>query len=117
MKRAAEAAKAGALDELEAEQAGLKHATLASSVEVGAAGIDTMEDIMKQTPQTYVLTLNSPSRKALRVWTGRSIHALRHCSVQQLNHALRELQQRINDNDIEAPVPTPCASYSINRSR
>lgn len=70
---------------------------------------------MKQAPQTYVLTLNSPSRKALRVWTGRSIHALRHCSVQQLNHALRELRQHIND--IEAPVPTPSASYSINRSR
>lgn len=70
---------------------------------------------MKQAPQTYVLTLNSPSRKSLRVWTGRSIHALRHCSVQQLNHALRELQQHISA--IEAPVPTPSASYSINRSR
>lgn len=79
------------------------------------ADIDTTEDIMKQVPQTYVLTLNSPSRKSLRVWTGRSIHALRHCSVQQLNHALRELQQHISD--VEAPVPTPSASYSINRSR
>jgi hypothetical protein len=74
-----------------------------------------MEDIMKQAPQTYVLTMNSPSRKALRLWTGRSIHALRHCSLQQLNHALSELQQHINDR--EAPTPTPGASYSINRSR
>ena len=31
-----------------------------------------MEDMMKQTPQTYVLTLNSPSGKALRLWTGTS---------------------------------------------
>ena len=93
----------------------MKHETPASRVEVEAAGIDTMEDIMKQAPQTYVLTLNSPSRKALRLWTGRSLHTLRHCSVQQLNHALRELQQHIND--MEAPVPSPSASYSINRSR
>jgi hypothetical protein len=70
---------------------------------------------MKQAPQTYVLKMNSPSRKALRLWTGRSIHALRHCSVQQLNHALEELQQQITD--LGAPVPTPNASYSVNRSR
>ena len=70
---------------------------------------------MKQAPKTYVLMMNSPSRKALRLWTGRSIHALRHCSVQQLNHALKELQQMIND--LGAPVPAPSASYSINRSR
>ncbi|HSA64154.1 MAG TPA: hypothetical protein VLA67_09725 [Nitrospiraceae bacterium] len=70
---------------------------------------------MNQIPQTYVLTLNSPSRKALRLWTGKSIHTLRHCSVKQLNHALMELQQHMDK--LQAPVPAPGASYSLNRSR
>lgn len=70
---------------------------------------------MKQTPQTYVLTLNSPSRKAFRLWTGKSIHTLRHCSVKQLNHALMELQQHMDN--WQAPIPAPGASYSLNRSR
>jgi len=74
-----------------------------------------MEDIMNQTPQTYVLTLNSPSRKALRLWTGKSIHTLRHCSVKQLRPALRELQQHMDG--LEGPVPAPGASYSLNRAR
>lgn len=80
-----------------------------------AADIDTMEDIMKHTPQTYVLTLNSPSRKAFRLWTGKSIHALRHCSVKQLNHALMELQQHLDD--LQVSVPVAGGSYSLNRSR
>ena len=75
----------------------------------------TTEDIMKHTPQTYVLTLNSPSRKSIRLWTGKSIHTLRHCSVKQISHALMEMQQHVDD--LQAPVPTPGASYSINRSR
>ena len=74
-----------------------------------------MEDMMKQTPQTYVLTLNSPSGKALRLWTGTSLHALRHCSIKQLNRALMELQQHMND--LQATVPAPGASYSLNRGR
>jgi hypothetical protein len=74
-----------------------------------------MEDIMTQTPQTYVLRLNAPSRKALRLWTGKSIHTLRHCSVKQLSHALLELQQHMDG--LEAPVPAPGASYSLNRAR
>jgi hypothetical protein len=74
-----------------------------------------MEDIMKNTPRTYVLTLNSPSRKGLRLWMGKSIHALRHCSVKQIGHALMEMQQRVND--LQATVPAPGGSYSLNRSR
>ena len=70
---------------------------------------------MTQTPQTYVLTLNSPSRKSIRLWTGKSIHTLRHCSVKQIGHALMEMQQYVDD--LQAPVPAPGASYSINRSR
>jgi len=70
---------------------------------------------MKQTPQTYVLTLNSPSRKALRLWTGKSIHTLRHCSVKQLNHALMELRQHMDG--LQTLAPAPGASYSLNRSR
>jgi hypothetical protein len=74
-----------------------------------------MEDMMKPNPQTYVLTLNSPSRRAVRLWTGKSIHALRHCSVTQLTHALSALQQHLDA--LQAPVPTPGASYSLNRAR
>ena len=70
---------------------------------------------MKPTPQTYVLTLHSPCRKAFRLWKGTSIHALRHCSIKQLNRALMELQQHMND--LQAPVPAPGASYSLNRGR
>lgn len=56
----------------------------------------TTEDVMKRTPRTYVLTLNSPSRKALRLWTGKNIHALRYCSIKQMGHALKEMQQRVD---------------------
>lgn len=70
---------------------------------------------MKNTPQTYVLTLNSPFRKSLRLWTGKSIHTLRHCSVKQIGHALMEMQQHVED--MQAPAPAPGRSYSLNRSR
>ena len=70
---------------------------------------------MKNTPLTYVLTLNSPFRKSLRLWTGKNIHTLRHCSVKQMGHALIEMQQHVDD--LQAPVPTPSQSYSLNRSR
>jgi hypothetical protein len=70
---------------------------------------------MKATPQTYVLTLHSPSRKAFRLWSGTSIHALRHCSVKELTHALMELRQYMDD--LQVSVPAPGASYSLNRSR
>ncbi len=52
---------------------------------------------MKTTPQIYVLTLNSPSRTALRLWTGKSIHTLRHCSAKQIGRALVEMQQNVDD--------------------
>ena len=52
---------------------------------------------MKTTPQIYVLTLNSPSRSALRLWTGKSIHTLRHCSAKQIGRALIEMRQNVDD--------------------
>lgn len=52
---------------------------------------------MRKTPQTYLLTLNSPSQRALRLWTGRSIHTLRHCSVKQIGSALVEMQKNVDD--------------------
>lgn len=69
---------------------------------------------MKNTPRTYVLTLNSPSRKGLRLWMGESIHALRHCSVKQIGHALREMQQNVDNH--QAPTSLG-GSYSLNRGR
>lgn len=72
---------------------------------------------MMNTPQTYVLTLNSPSRKSLRVWTGKSLHALRHCSVKQIDHTLMEIQHHVDDLQRSIRTPTPGRSYSLNRNR
>ena len=73
------------------------------------------EDIMKNTQQTYVLTLDSSSENGLRLWQGQSIHALRHCSVKQIGQALREMQQNVDS--LQAPAPSSGGSYSLNRSR
>ena len=73
------------------------------------------EDSMKNTPRTYVLTLNSPSRKGLRLWIGESIHALRHCSVKQIGHTLREMQQNVDS--LHAPISSSGGSYFLNRGR
>ena len=77
-------------------------------------GIAT-EDIMKNTQQTYVLTLDSSSKNGLRLWQGQSIHALRHCSVKQIGQALREMQQNVDS--LQAPAPSSGGSYSLNRGR
>ncbi len=70
---------------------------------------------MKDTSRTFVLTLNSPSRKGLRIWTGKNIHALRHCSVKQIGHALMELQQHMDQ--LQTAKSTPSGSGYLNRSR
>lgn len=72
---------------------------------------------MKNTPRIYVLTLNSPSRKALRMWTGKSIHTLRHCSVKQIGNALMEMQQHVDDFHTHRKPPVGDGSYLLNRSR
>ncbi len=72
---------------------------------------------MKNAPQIYVLTLHSPSRKALRLWTGKSIHSLRHCSAKQIGHALVEMQRHVEELQYPVRTPSPVGSYSLNRSR
>ena len=52
---------------------------------------------MNNTRRTYLLTLNSPSQRALRLWTGKSIHTLRHCSVKGIGGALIEMQKSLDD--------------------
>ena len=52
---------------------------------------------MKNTPKIYLLTLNSPSHKALRLWTGRSVHALRHCSAKEIGSALVDMQKNVDE--------------------
>jgi hypothetical protein len=74
-----------------------------------------MEDRMKTTTRTYVLTLNSSSRKGLRLWMGDSIHALRHCSAKQIGLALREMQLSVDS--LQTPVSSSGGSYSLNRGR
>lgn len=70
---------------------------------------------MKTTPRTYVLTMNSPSRKGLRLWMGDNIHALRHCSVKQMGLVLREMQQNVES--LQAPVSQLGGSSYLNRNR
>jgi hypothetical protein len=74
-----------------------------------------MEDLMKNIPRTYVLTLNSPTSKGVRLWMGDSIHTLRHCSVKQIGLALREMQQTVDS--LQAPVASPGGSSYLNRNR
>jgi hypothetical protein len=71
-----------------------RHFVLDAEAEVGATR--TTEEIMKNTPRVYLLTVNSPACKALRLWTGRSIHTLRHCSVTQIGSALVEMQKNVD---------------------
>ena len=52
---------------------------------------------MKNKPQIYLLTLNSPSHKALRLWTGRNVHALRHCSTKEIGSTLVDMQKSVED--------------------
>jgi hypothetical protein len=76
-----------------------------------------MEDGMKTTPQTYVLTLHSPSRSALRIWTGRNLHQLRHCSAKRIGHVLAEMQEHLNDLRISLVPAASAESNSLNRGR
>lgn len=46
--------------------------------------------------QIYLLKLDSSSHKALRLWTGKSLHALRHCSVKQMDSALVKMQKNVD---------------------
>jgi hypothetical protein len=72
---------------------------------------------MKKTTQVYVLTLNAPSKKPVRLWTGASIHSLRHCSSKKVDRTLAEMQQCVDDLQRAISVLTTGGSYSINRSR
>jgi hypothetical protein len=72
---------------------------------------------MKNTTQVYVLTLNAPSKKTVRLWTGTSIHSLRHCSSKKIDRTLAEMQQHVDDLQRAITVLATGGSYSINRSR
>jgi hypothetical protein len=72
---------------------------------------------MKKATQVYVLTLNAPSRNAVRLWTGANIHSLRHCSSKKIDRTLAEMQQHVDDLQRAISVQATGGSYSINRSR
>jgi hypothetical protein len=74
-------------------------------------------DSMKNNTQVYVLTLNAPSKKAVRLWTGSSIHALRHCSSKKIDRTLAEMQRCVDDLQRAITGLATGGSYSINRSR
>jgi hypothetical protein len=72
---------------------------------------------MKKTSRVYVLTVHPLSLKSLRVWTGKSLHDLRHCSTKQMSQALAEMQQSVDELHAKTTKPDSGKSYSINRSR
>ena len=72
---------------------------------------------MTKTRQVYVLTLQSSGHRRGRLWTGQSLHALRHCSIKQIDHALMEIQQHVDEWQRFIRVQAPSGSYSLNRSR
>jgi len=72
---------------------------------------------MKDTTQVYVLTQNAPSRKTVRLWTGASIHSLRHCSSKKIDRTLAEMQQHVDHLQRAIRVLATGGSYSINCSR
>ena len=75
------------------------------------------EDGMKKTPQTYVLTLHSPTRSAPRIWTGRNLHQLRHCSAKRIGHVLEEMQEHLDDLRSSLAPTGFVGSHSLNRGR
>jgi len=72
---------------------------------------------MINTTQVYVLTLNESSRKTVRLWTGTSIHSLRHCSSKKIDRTLAEMQQHVDHLQRAVSGRATGGSYSINRSR
>ncbi|MEP6889641.1 MAG: hypothetical protein ABI955_02965 [Nitrospirota bacterium] len=72
---------------------------------------------MKNATQVYVLTLNAPSRKTVRLWTGASLHSLRHCSSKKIDRTLAEMQQRVDRLQRTISELATGGLYSINRSR
>ena len=72
---------------------------------------------MKTTPQTYVLTVHSPFRSALRIWTGRGLHQLRHCSAKRIDHVLSEMQAHLDDLRSSVRPPATVGANSLNRGR
>jgi len=74
-------------------------------------------DCMKNAAQVYVLTLNASSRQTVRLWTGASIHSLRHCTSKKIDRTLAEMQRHVDDLQRAISVQATGGSYSINRSR
>jgi hypothetical protein len=72
---------------------------------------------MKNATQVYVLTLNAPSKQTVRLWTGTSIHSLRHCSSKKIDRTLAEMQHHVDVLQRAISVRATGGSYSINRSR
>jgi hypothetical protein len=72
---------------------------------------------MKNATQVYVLTMNTSLKKAVRLWTGASIHSLRHCSSKKIDRTLAEMQRHVDHLQRAITVLSTDGSYSINRSR
>ena len=72
---------------------------------------------MKNAQQVYVVTLHASSQPKIRLWSGTSLHALRHCSLSQLGHALMDMQRQLETLQRAVATPATGGSYSLNRSR
>lgn len=45
--------------------------------------------------EIYLLKMHSPSDNVLQLWTGKSLHTLRHCSMKQMGSALVKMQKNV----------------------
>ena len=72
---------------------------------------------MTKTRQVYVLTMQASERRRGRLWMGKSLHALRHCSIKQIDHALMEIQQHVDEWQRTIRTQAPSGCYLLNRSR
>lgn len=72
---------------------------------------------MKNTQRVYLLSLKRSSKKDVRLWTGKHIHALRYCTAKQVGTALREMRQHVDELQQTVALLTESGSYSLNRVR
>ena len=72
---------------------------------------------MKTTARVYVITVHPSSRTLLRLWTGKSLHALRRCNSGQMAQTLAEMQHSLDELHQGGRARSSEHSYSINRSR
>ena len=72
---------------------------------------------MKNVSRVYVLSVHPASKRTVRLWIGRNLHALRHCQAKEIHQVLIAMKESVDEYGPLAKTPVVGTSYSINRSR